>query len=110
MCFPLPLTKLSGKNGLKDIGCKQLRGSSQRLDPEIFGGFLSTQSETLGEGNKLPYHQVAQGEIPASKEHPPLPILSLLHPSLSFLKSVLDVIIPSSCGGKLAQSAWEEKR
>lgn len=44
------LPKLSGTNGQEDIGCQGRGGSSQSLDPDIFGGFLLTQLQTLEKG------------------------------------------------------------
>lgn len=44
------LAKLSGTNGQEDIGCKGRGGSSPSLDPDIFGGFLLTQLQTLVKG------------------------------------------------------------
>lgn len=44
------LAKLSGTNGQEDIGCEGRGGSSQSLDPDIFGGFLLTHLQTLVKG------------------------------------------------------------
>lgn len=95
--FPFPLQKLSGKNGQKDIGCKELGGSSQSLDPEIFFIFFWTISSNsvakAGEGNTS-YRTAKSRSSLRLEEHP-----ALLLPS-PFLKSYLGWQMVT--GGQLA--------
>lgn len=91
--FPSLPAKLSGTNGQEDIGCEGRGGSSQSLDPDIFGGFLLTQLQTSVKGTSCRW---SGGRKRLCLGRARLPLLLL--PSLGCFTSLADESCAASGG------------